>query len=254
LEAINAPRANRHLGRAVPNWKSRRGVDAVAELEDMGYVALWVPGGGAGEILDVAVDLLGTSSRIVVASGILNIWMHDPNEVAKRCHDLEAELPARFLLGLGVSHANIVESVTTRRYERPYPMRVEFLDALDAAPTSVPNDARVLAALGARMVELSRTRSAGAHPYCVPVSNTARARAEFGDGPLLAPEVKVVLERDPAQAREITRRHLARYLAASNYANNLLRLGYRTEDFEAGGSDALVDDLVGCGPLRGPGL
>jgi len=221
----------------------------VAELDELGYAALWVPGGGANEILTVAAELLTASQGIVIASGILNIWMHDPSEVAASCHDLEAEFPERFLLGLGVSHANMVESATPRRYERPYSVMVEYLDALDAAVTPVPKDARALAALGPRMVELSRDRALGAHPYCVPVAHTALARAELGEGPLLAPEVKVVLEADPVQAREIARGHLARYLAAPNYANNLRRLGYSDQDFEDGGSDGLVDDLVAWGEM-----
>lgn len=220
---------------------------AVRELEDLGFDALWVPGGGTNDILEVAKDMLDASERIVFASGILNIWMHDASEVATTVADLEAAHPGRFLLGLGVSHQNLVESGTGRKYERPYSVMVEFLDALDAAPTPVTKDARALAALGPRMLKLSATRSLGAHPYCVPVSHTATARAELGEGPLLAPELKVVLERDPETARSIARAHLGRYLASPNYANNLLRMGYVASELENGGNDAVVDSLVAWG-------
>jgi len=180
----------------------------------------------------------------VFASGILNIWMHDPLDVAEQAAALFAAHPDRFLLGLGVSHQTIVESGTGRRYERRYEVMVEFLDALDGAPTPTPTPNRALAALGPRMLRLAATRSLGAHPYCVPVSHTAAARAVLGDGPLFAPELKVVLERDPDSARSIVRAHLARYLASPNYVNNLLRLGYRAADLVDGGTDDVVDSLV----------
>lgn len=217
------------------------------ELAALGFDALWVPGGGANDILEVARDVLGASDRIVFASGILNIWMHDPLDVARDVASLSLAYPDRFLLGLGVSHQDLVERATERRYERPYSVMVDFLDALDGAPTPPPRSARALAALGPRMLKLAATRSLGAHPYCVPVAHTAVARALLGEGPLLAPELKVVLERDPDTARSIARSHLARYLASPNYANNLLRLGYDAADLELGGTDAVVDSLVAWG-------
>jgi probable F420-dependent oxidoreductase len=208
-----------------------------------------VPGGGTNEILDVAAELLDATSRLVFATGILNIWMHDPNDVAAEHAGLQRAHPGRFLLGLGVSHQAMVEANAGRRYERPRTVMIEFLDALDAATEPVPKDERVLAALGPRMLELARDRSGGAHPYLVPPEHTHLARLALGPGPLLAPELKVVLETDPAVAREIARAHLARYLNSPNYANNLLRLGFSEEEFADGGSDHLVDTLVAWGDL-----
>jgi probable F420-dependent oxidoreductase len=183
----------------------------------------------------------------VIASGILNIWMHEPADVAQSVQEISTRHPDRFLLGLGVSHQHLVESGTTRRYERPYSLMVSYLDALDAADTPVPVNARVLAALGPRMLSLAAARSLGAHPYCVPVRHTALARETLGEDALLAPEVKVVLERDPVVARAVARAHLERYLSSANYANNLLRLGYDQSELDNGGSDALVDALVAWG-------
>jgi probable F420-dependent oxidoreductase len=122
-----------------------------------------------------------------------------------------------------------------------------YLDELDAAGHPVPPESRILAALGPRMLELSRDRSAGAHPYFVPVEHTAVARDVLGAGPVLAPEQAVVLEPDPVRARELARRHVPRYLELPNYANNLRRLGFGDDDLRDGGSDRLVDAIVAWG-------
>jgi probable F420-dependent oxidoreductase len=219
-------------------------VREINELEALGFDAVWVPGGGGNDILDVAADLLDATSTIVIASGILNIWMHEPNEVAESVHELEVGYPERFLLGLGVSHQHLVEQGTSRHYERPYSVMVEYLDALDNAAHAVPRASRALAALGPKMLDLAASRSLGAHPYCVPVAHTADARKRLGDAALLAPELKVVLERDPTRARAIARAHLDRYLSSPNYANNLLRLGYDQASLKDGGSAEVVDSLV----------
>ncbi len=142
-----------------------------------------------------------------------------------------------------------MDSSDLGRYVRPYTRMVEYLDALDAAPNPVPVPERALAALGPRMLELARDRSAGAHPYLVTPEHTREARTALGQGPLLAPEQAVVLETDPARARAIARQHLSRYLQAPNYVNNWLRLGFTQADVADGGSDRLVDALVAWGDL-----
>lgn len=220
--------------------------DTLHELESLGFGALWVPESGSNVILDVASRLLGASNRLVVATAILNIWMHRPAEVAKVGADFAKRYPDRFLLGLGASHRHLVET-DSRRYERPYSVMVEFLDQLDQAGAPVGRQDRVLAALGPRMLKLAGDRALGAHPYCVPVEHTAIARETLGNGPLLAPELKVVLDTDPQVVRSIARAHLEHYLEAPNYANNLLRLGWSEDDLEHGGSDKLVDALVAWG-------
>jgi probable F420-dependent oxidoreductase len=125
-----------------------------------------------------------------------------------------------------------------------------FLDGLDAAPTPVPAAQRVLAALGPRMLELSRDRAAGAHPYMVTPEHTRRAREILGQDRLLAPEVKVILEPDPDRAYDIARGHVGFYLAAPNYANSLRRLGYTEDDMRDGGSPELVREFVAWGDME----
>ena len=125
---------------------------------------------------------------------------------------------------------------------------VQYLDGLDAAGLSP--ERRILAALGPRMLELSRDRSAGAHPYFVPAEHTAEARAAIGPDRLLAPEVAVVLDADATTARATARQYTSGYLALPNYTNNLRRFGWTDEDFADGGSDRLVDALIPWGSVE----
>jgi probable F420-dependent oxidoreductase len=229
--------------------RAAEGGEVAAELESLGFGTLW-PGGGQQRGFPPRFrTLLDATSRITVASGILSVWLASPQEVAAGVAALEAAHPGRFLLGLGVSHAPLVERLG-ERYRRPYRRMVDYLDDLDHLDRerpSVPADRRMLAALGPRMLALAAARAAGAHPYFVPVEHTARARQTLGAGPLLAPEQGVVLERDPERARRIARAHVARYLAMPNYTNNLRRFGFGDDDLDGDGSDRLVDAVVAWG-------
>jgi probable F420-dependent oxidoreductase len=230
-------------------WGDRaQAKEAATELEQLGYGTLWYP--NHQKMFELARDLLDATSRIVVATGITSIWMHPAQEVAAAHHELTQAHPNRFVLGLGVSHANLVDREQPGRYERPLQHMRMYLDALDAAPTPVPVGERVLAALGPRMLELARERSAGAHPYLVTPEHTRRAREVLGPGHVLAPEQAVVVETDPARARSIAREYLALYLRAPNYTNNWLRLGFTPEDLANGGSDRLVDAMVAWGSIE----
>lgn len=223
--------------------------DAAAELDELGFGALWIPGGAGGPIIETAGLMLDATRRTVVATGILNVWMHDAGEVARDHSRLTARHPGRFLLGLGVSHAMLVDSGGERRYGRPLAVMERYLDELDAATPPVPVAERALAALGPKMLALAAARAAGAHPYLVTPDHTALARQVLGEGPLLAPELKVVVDRDPERARSVARAHLGIYLGLPNYVNNLRRLGYAEEDFAEGGSNRLVDGVVAWGDL-----
>lgn len=228
-----------------------RAREAVAEIEDLGFPALWIPEGlGSKEALSHAALLLGAGRRIVVATGIASIWARDPVAMAGGARNLQDAFRGRFVLGIGVSHRTSVDRRGAARYERPCARMRAYLDAMDAARYPAPGVAdppRVLAALGPRMLRLAAERSAGAHPYFVPVEHTALARETLGPGPLLAPEQAVVLERDPAAAREIARAYMVHYLKLENYSRNLLRLGWREEDLGGGASDRLVDAIVAWG-------
>ncbi|MEV6289911.1 LLM class F420-dependent oxidoreductase [Streptomyces sp. NPDC051896] len=218
---------------------SRRGelAEAAAELEELGYGAAWLGGSSAARH---AVPLLEGTGRLVVGTSIQSIWQYDAETSAAAFAEVDAAHPGRFVLGLGVSHAKLAD-----QYRRPYSALVSYLDVLDEA--GVPADRRVLAALGSKTLELSRDRAAGAVPYLVTPEHTAQAREILGAGPLLAPELKVVLETDPSRARSLARDTLAMYLALPNYTNNFLRHGFTEDDLADGGSDRLVDAVFAWG-------
>ena len=213
--------------------------DAAAELEEHGWSALWIPDAG-GDIFGAVDVLLDATRSVAIATGILNIWMQDPEEVARESNARWES--GRFVLGLGASHAALVE-----QYARPYSAMREYLDALDAATPPVPDGARLLAALGPKMVALSGDRAAGAHPYLVTTEHTRSAREILGPDAVLAPELGVVLDGDVARGRERAREHVADYLELPNYANSMRRMGFTEDDLRDGGSDRLVDAVVAVG-------
>ncbi|MDN4520943.1 LLM class F420-dependent oxidoreductase [Mycolicibacterium austroafricanum] len=219
--------------------------DAAAELDGLGFTALWIPDVG-GPVLDSVDNLLSATEKTVIATGILNLWMHEPAEVAARYAALTETHGERFLLGIGVSHAPLIDSKEPGRYRKPLAATKAFLDGIDASPQPVPTANRVLAALGPKMLQLSATRAAGAHPYLTTPEHTRQAREVLGSGPLLLPEQSVLLTHDRDQAREVGTDWLRSYLALPNYANNLLRLGF-TEDDVSSVSDRLFDALIAWG-------
>jgi len=230
-----------------------RAQELVAELEALGYGAIWIPEAMGRDPLVHAALLLEGSQRIVVATGIANIWNRTAMAMSAAHRTLTSTFPERFLLGLGVSHGPMVEGFLGERYERPLTKMQGYLDAMDAAPfmadASNAEPKRVLAALGPKMLRLAAERAAGAHPYFVPVDHTAIARETLGAGPLLCVEQAAVLSTEPDVARAAARAHMAIYLTLPNYTNNLRRLGFGDEDFANGGSDRLVDALVAWGDV-----
>jgi probable F420-dependent oxidoreductase len=225
-------------------WGTDDRLDAVAELDELGYGALWL--GAADPGLQLAEDLLKATKRLVIATGIVSIWTADAATLAQAFHRLHSTHPDRFLLGLGVSHAPAVEALG-KAYRQPLRHLSRYLDQLDAAPHPVPTDRRVLAALGPKALRLSAERSRGAHPYLVTPEYTRLARDRLGPGPLLAPEQKAVLETNAATARGIARGNLRFYLRLPNYVHNLLSIGFGEDDVAGEGSDRLVDALYAWG-------
>ncbi|WNV91248.1 LLM class F420-dependent oxidoreductase [Umezawaea sp. Da 62-37] len=210
--------------------------DAAAELEQLGYRALWLGGSPGGDLRPVS-DVLAGTRELTVATGIVNVWSEPADRLSATYRRIDGEHPGRFLVGIGASHPEAVGE-----YVKPYDKLVGYLDELD-----VPEDRRILAALGPRVLELAADRTAGAHPYLVTPEHTATAREVLGAGPVLAPEQHVVLETDPDAARALARQSIQLYLGLRNYTRNWLRLGFTEDDVADGGSDRLVDALVAWG-------
>jgi probable F420-dependent oxidoreductase len=220
---------------------------AAAELESLGYSALWIPDVG-GDVFGAVENLLAATSTAIVATGILNLWMHTAEETAAQHAAFAAKYGRRFLAGIGVSHALLIDrTIEAGAYQKPLAQVAAYLDALDAAAIPlVPSD-RALAALGPKMLALAAARTAGVHPYLVTPEHTRIAREAVGPDALVATEQGVVLESDPDRARTIARTNLVRYFDLPNYTNNWKRLGFSDAEIADGGSDRLIDALVAWG-------
>jgi probable F420-dependent oxidoreductase len=225
--------------------------EAAAELEELGFGTLWIPGGGGGDdLMRVVEDQLGETRSACFATGILNVFGHDPADVAREHARIDAAFPGRFVLGIGIGHAKFLDAHRAQRSQRPLEVISEYLDELDRNAPDGTQPARVVAALGPRMVELAGERTLGVHPYMVPVEHTAFVRDVLGPVPLLAPELSVVLAEELADARARARQDLALYLQLPNYTTVWRRLGYGDADLADGGSDRLVDALYALGSIE----
>ncbi|MFI7532084.1 TIGR03620 family F420-dependent LLM class oxidoreductase [Streptosporangium sp. NPDC049376] len=224
--------------------------EAAAELDELGYGAIWFGEAFGREALTQAALLLGATGRLAVATGIANVFLRDPIAMAAAERTLAEAFPDRFLLGLGGHRTVDQPAGLLPHHGRPVPTMRAYLDAMDQVPLQSPAPAepspRALAALGPGMLKLAAERTRGAHTYFVPVEHTARARQVMGPGALLAVEQTVVLDR-PECAREIARGFVAGYGQARHQVENLERLGFGEDDLAGGGSDRLVEALVAWG-------
>jgi probable F420-dependent oxidoreductase len=216
--------------------RDREDSDQAAEVEALGFGALWI---GGSPSLGQARAFLERSSTLPIATGILNVWQHAPADVAAQHAELTRDFPGRFLLGIGIGHPE-----ATQRYAKPLATMRDYFDGLDAAPQPVPRDDRVAAALGPKMLALAAERSLGTHPYFTTPEHTRFARERVGAEALVAPELAVVLDPVPEPARERARSYAATYLRLRNYTTNLLRFGFTERDLAGGGSDRLIDAVV----------
>jgi probable F420-dependent oxidoreductase len=227
---------------------AERAREVASELEALGYSALWVPEAVGREAATHAALLLGATERLVVGTGVANMWQRSAWAAAAAQRLLADASGGRFVLGLGVSHGPMVEGMLGQTYEKPLAKMRDYLDGIDNAflvsPPPADEPPRVLAALGPRMLALAAERAWGALTYFVPVDHTAVAREALGAGPMLLVEQAAVLSTDPESARSAARKHMEMYLTLPNYRGNLERLGWTDADLDGGGSDALVDALV----------
>jgi probable F420-dependent oxidoreductase len=224
------------LGRFGIWRRHQEGYEPARLIEELGYSAIWV--GGSPSLSDVR-PFLESTSTITVASGIVNVWRHEPAEVATGHAELRDSFGERFLLGIGIGHPE-----ATAEYKSPLAKMREFLDGLDAATPPVPRDERLIAAIGPKMLELAAQRTLGTHPYFTTVEHTRFAREKVGPDRVVAPEVAVVVDPDPDSGRAKAREYAAPYLRLTNYTSNLLRFGFTEQDLADGGSDRLIDAVV----------
>ena len=220
------------------------------KVEDLGYSTFWYPEALGYESLSIASFMLANTERLIIGSSIANIYARDPFTARRGLRTLSSLYDDRFVLGLGVSHAPMVERVRGHVYEKPVPTMRRYLDGLYEDPSNAQDWPVVIAALGPLMLKLAAERTAGAVPYNVTPEHTREARAALGPDKLLVVEQKVCLETDPAAARDLGRRELHRYMTLTNYRNNWLRIGFTEADLDDGGSDRFIDAMVLWGDAK----
>lgn len=245
-----------HLGKLgvwafIDGMTAPEAVRFAQQVEAWGYSALWLPEAVGRDPFSIISYLAAHTKTLVFATGIANIYARDPMSM-NAIHKTVSELaPDRFVLGLGVSHAPLVKDIRGHAYQKPVSTMRAYLqsmqNALYMAPTAPEPAPIVLGALRENMLRLSADNAAGAHPYFVPPEHTAWARGILGPDALLCPEQMVLRETDPDKARRIARTHTTTYTGLDNYKNNLKQFGFVESDFDAGGSDKLVDAIVAWG-------
>ncbi|GAA4553736.1 LLM class F420-dependent oxidoreductase [Pseudonocardia xishanensis] len=223
--------------------------DVGAELEALGFGAVWIPESSGRDVFVQLYTLLSATRRLVGATGIANIWARDAVAMSAAATSLTELFPRRVVLGLGVSHAPLVAGVRGHAYARPLGAMESYLRAMHSAPYQGPlvdpAPARLLGALGPRMQRLAGEAADGIHPYLVTGEAVAAAREALGPRPLICPALLVCLQSDRAQARAA----VALYMGLDNYVRNFRRMGFTDDDFVDGGSDRLVDAIVAWGSV-----
>jgi probable F420-dependent oxidoreductase len=215
--------------------------DLMRAVEKNGYSAFWHPESRGYEAMSLGAYLLSKSEKLIIGSSIANIYARDAYTARRGMISMNDIYGGRYILGLGVSHIPMVEGVRGHTYGKPLSAMSAYLDAVyKDAPADSPV---VVAALGPKMLALSGAKSMGAVPYNVTPKHTAEAAKILGKNKILAVEQKVTIETDPAKARALGRKELARYMVLPNYRNNWLRIGFSEADLANGGSDKFIDAM-----------
>lgn len=232
-------------------WSINDVLPRARDIEQLGYASLFYGEAGGKESFTQAAALLGATEQLVVGTGIANIHARSAPASESGSRTLAALHPGRFVLGLGVSHAPLVERSYAGSYTQPLNTMRDYLRAMDAVPDQIEQvpqrPARLLAALGPKMIELSGTAADGAHPYLVTPEQTARTRELLGPDAWIVSEQAVALTTDRETGLRRAHQHLHMYSQLPNYRNSWLRQGFDESDVVVGGSDKLAEHMVAMG-------
>jgi len=229
------------------------GFTIAKKAEELNYDTFWYPESAVSESMVIGAALLHRLERMNVGSSIANIYARDPASAGNGVRTLNEIFGGRFTLGLGVSHAPMVQGTRGHVYEKPLSAMRMYLEAIYAIQhkleksTSLPI---MLGALGPKMLELSGELTQGALPYNVTPDHTILARQKIGPDRRLVVEQKVALVAEPSEGRRLARMELSRYMTLPNYRNNWLRIGYNEDDVSGNGSDRFMDGMVAWGSVE----
>lgn len=238
---------------ASDTWSMPDAQAVAREIETLGYGSLFIPEVTGKECLTQSAAFLAATERLVVGTGIANIHARAASAAESGGRTLSALFPGRFVLGLGVSHAPLVEHGFGGVYDKPLATMRAYLDKMAAVPEQIEpgsgRPVRLLAALGPKMIELARSHADGAHPYLVLPEQSRRTREILGPDKWIVSEQAVVVGGDAEQQLSNAHGHLNVYSGLPNYRNSWLRQGFDDSDLVRGGSDRLASGLVGMGSV-----
>lgn len=239
---------------ASETWSITDAQDVAREIEALGFGSLFIPEVAGKECLTQSAAFLAATDRLVVGTGIANIHVRLPSAAETGGRTLGALHPNRFVLGLGVSHAPLVEHAMGGTYAKPLATMRTYLERMAAVSEAIepgaPRPVRLLAALGPKMIELSGTYADGAHPYLVTPGQTRTTRQILGPDKWIVSEQAVAIGGDDADQLRRAHQHLDVYSGLPNYRNSWLRQGFDESDLVRGGSDRLARAIVGMGSVE----
>ena len=239
---------------ASETWPITQAQDVAREIEALGYGSLFLPEVAGKECLTQSAAFLSATDRLVVGTGIANIHVRMPSAAETGGRTLNAQFPHRFVLGLGVSHAPLVEHGLGGTYAKPLATMRTYLERMAAVSEAIEPCAerpiRLLAALGPKMIELSGTLADGAHPYLVTPAQTRTTRDILGPDKWIVSEQAVAFGGDDEDQLRRAHQHLEVYSGLPNYRNSWLQQGFDESDLVYGGSDRLARGVVGLGSVQ----
>ncbi|MDH6243820.1 LLM class F420-dependent oxidoreductase [Mycobacterium sp. OTB74] len=238
---------------ASDTWAMPDAQAVARDIEAMGYGSLFLPEVVGKECLTESAAFLAATERLVVGTGIANIHVRIPSAAETGARTLAALYPGRFVLGLGVSHAPLVEYGMGGTYQKPLATMRGYLEKMAAVPDAIEPGSRapkLLAALGPKMIELSGSHADGAHPYLILPEATRATREILGPDKWIVSEQAVVVGGDDDEQLRRAHSHLEVYSGLPNYRNSWLRQGFDESDLVRGGSDRLARALVGMGSVE----
>jgi probable F420-dependent oxidoreductase len=236
------------FGTSAPSADLQR--ETARRLERAGYRAAWTNEavGGKDALVQLAV-LLAATERMLLGTGIANIWARQPQTAHGAAALLAQAFPGRFVLGLGVGYPQQAASVG-REFGSPLATMRGYLDQM-GAPTQIPAPdvayPKIIGANGPKMLALAGELADGAMPAMAPPELTAQARQLLGPDKLLVIGLAVAADADPDRAKAAARQRVASRLSMpGTYAAAMARLGYSEREITEV-SDRLVDGIVGHG-------
>ena len=227
----------------------------VRRVEALGYDSLWVPETVGREPFTLLGLLAGETTTLVLGTSVVNIWGRDAQATRMATQTLAEATDGRFVLGLGVSHPHLAAKLRGHAFERPLGrMRAYLAEYRAAVIRGAADDGHeppiLVAALRERMTDLAATDADGAYPYLVTPKRVAwmreRLDAAAGDGdrPILAVTLPVALD-----GRDAARAYLKPYLRTPTYHASWELQGFTADDWQAPGSDRLVDEMIATGTI-----